>query len=164
MIYLFVTIYNFDSNFLQFIFYIYSTPAFAPLEWIYYIVCREILWFNWMGCYFSTSKKSKIPGYEDPTVLASETPCEYPSSLSGKFLWFCSTWSLDLLIKWITKASNLCNTSFFLSLFIVTVSEVEALYELYMKLSNSIIEDGLIHKVSSSLFKMFFSLDKMSSF
>nr|XP_027190769.1 calcineurin B-like protein 4 isoform X3 [Cicer arietinum] len=63
-----------------------------------------------MGCYFSTSKKSKIPGYEDPTVLASETPCEYPSSLS------------------------------------VTVSEVEALYELYMKLSNSIIEDGLIHK------------------
>ncbi|XP_012571987.1 calcineurin B-like protein 4 isoform X2 [Cicer arietinum] len=55
-----------------------------------------------MGCYFSTSKKSKIPGYEDPTVLASETP--------------------------------------------FTVSEVEALYELYMKLSNSIIEDGLIHK------------------
>lgn len=36
----------------------------------------------------------------------------------------------------------------FLSFFTVTVSEVEALHELYKKLSNSIIEDGLIHKVS----------------
>ncbi|XP_058781455.1 calcineurin B-like protein 4 isoform X3 [Vicia villosa] len=65
-----------------------------------------------MGCYCSTStsRKLKRPGYEDPTVLASETPCEYPSSLS------------------------------------VTVSEVDALYELYLKLSNSIIQDGLIHK------------------
>ncbi|CAK8567589.1 unnamed protein product [Lathyrus sativus] len=57
-----------------------------------------------MGCYCSTStsKKVKTPGYEDPTVLASETP--------------------------------------------FSVSEVDALYELYLKLSNSIIEDGLIHK------------------
>ncbi|XP_061337790.1 calcineurin B-like protein 4 [Gastrolobium bilobum] len=55
-----------------------------------------------MGCYCSTSKKAKTPGYEEPTVLASETP--------------------------------------------FTVSEVEALHELYTKLSNSIIEDGLIHR------------------
>ncbi|XP_058781454.1 calcineurin B-like protein 7 isoform X2 [Vicia villosa] len=57
-----------------------------------------------MGCYCSTStsRKLKRPGYEDPTVLASETP--------------------------------------------FTVSEVDALYELYLKLSNSIIQDGLIHK------------------
>ncbi|KAK4273891.1 hypothetical protein QN277_017198 [Acacia crassicarpa] len=53
-----------------------------------------------MGC--SCSKKAKSAGYEDPTVLASETP--------------------------------------------FSVSEVEALHELYKELSNSIIEDGLIHK------------------
>jgi len=34
-----------------------------------------------MGCFCSTSKNVRTPpGYEDPTVLASETPCEYPSS------------------------------------------------------------------------------------
>ncbi|KAG5050358.1 hypothetical protein JHK85_011461 [Glycine max] len=64
-----------------------------------------------MGCYCSTSKKTEAQGYEEPTILASETPCEYHDP------------SLN-----------------------VTVSEVEALHELYKKLSNSIVEDGLIHK------------------
>ncbi|XP_042505989.1 calcineurin B-like protein 4 isoform X5 [Macadamia integrifolia] len=54
-----------------------------------------------MGCYISKRSK-KLPGYEDPTVLAAETP--------------------------------------------FTVSEVEALYELFKKLSSSIINDELIHK------------------
>ncbi|KAL5570447.1 hypothetical protein UlMin_027022 [Ulmus minor] len=54
-----------------------------------------------MGC--SCSKRpAKTPGYEEPTILAAETP--------------------------------------------FTVSEVEALYELFKKLSSSIIDDGLIHK------------------
>ncbi|XP_028790794.1 calcineurin B-like protein 4 [Neltuma alba] len=53
-----------------------------------------------MGCV--CSRKAKSAGYEDPTVLAAETP--------------------------------------------FSVSEVEALHELYKKLSNSVIEDGLIHK------------------
>ncbi|KAM0946019.1 putative EF-hand domain-containing protein [Dioscorea sansibarensis] len=55
-----------------------------------------------MGCFTSKDIKKHTPGYEEPTVLASET-------------------------------------SF-------TVSEVEALYELFKKLSSSIIKDGLIHK------------------
>ncbi|KAH6784066.1 Calcium-binding EF-hand family protein [Perilla frutescens var. hirtella] len=54
-----------------------------------------------MGCFHSKSLKH-TPGYEEPTVLAAETP--------------------------------------------FTVSEVEALYELYKKISSSIIDDGLIHK------------------
>ncbi|KAJ7965349.1 Calcineurin B-like protein [Quillaja saponaria] len=53
-----------------------------------------------MGCF--CSKKAKTLGYEEPTILAAETP--------------------------------------------FTVSEVEALYELFKKLSSSIIDDGLIHK------------------
>ncbi|KAF4380396.1 hypothetical protein F8388_024689 [Cannabis sativa] len=51
-----------------------------------------------MGCY--PSKQVKTPGYEEPTVLAAETP--------------------------------------------FTISEVEALYELFKKLSSSIIDDGRI--------------------
>ncbi|CAI9092560.1 OLC1v1027846C7 [Oldenlandia corymbosa var. corymbosa] len=54
-----------------------------------------------MGCFHSKNHK-KVPGYEEPSVLAAETP--------------------------------------------FTVSEVEALYELFKKISSSIIDDGLIHK------------------
>ncbi|KAE9464728.1 hypothetical protein C3L33_03355, partial [Rhododendron williamsianum] len=55
-----------------------------------------------MGCSFSKNTRW-TPGYEEPTVLAAETP--------------------------------------------FTVSEVEALHELFKKLSSSIIDDGLIHKI-----------------
>ncbi|CAI0541756.1 unnamed protein product [Linum tenue] len=54
-----------------------------------------------MGCFQSKTNKD-TPGYEEPIILAAETP--------------------------------------------FTVSEVEALYQLFKKLSSSIIDDGLIHK------------------
>ncbi|KAJ4900463.1 Calcineurin B-like protein 4 [Raphanus sativus] len=74
-----------------------------------------------MGCAPSKKKTNALrpPGYEDPDLLASVTPCH------------------------ITE-------------------EVEALYELFKKLSSSIIDDGLIHKslkcdvigrVSAALFR-----------
>ncbi|KZV15534.1 hypothetical protein F511_02695 [Dorcoceras hygrometricum] len=54
-----------------------------------------------MGCIHSKSRRN-IPGYEEPSILASETA--------------------------------------------FTVSEVEALFQLFKKISSSIIDDGLIHK------------------
>ncbi|XP_027110081.1 calcineurin B-like protein 7 isoform X2 [Coffea eugenioides] len=54
-----------------------------------------------MGCLYSKNARN-VPGYEEPTVLAAETP--------------------------------------------FTVDEVQALYELFKKISSSIIDDGLIHK------------------
>ncbi|KAH0923333.1 hypothetical protein HID58_023351 [Brassica napus] len=62
-----------------------------------------------MGCAPSKKKTNALrpPGYEDPDLLASVTPCQF---------------------------------------LVFTVEEVEALYELFKKLSSSIIDDGLIHK------------------
>ncbi|PIN02307.1 Ca2+/calmodulin-dependent protein phosphatase (calcineurin subunit B), EF-Hand superfamily protein [Handroanthus impetiginosus] len=54
-----------------------------------------------MGCFHSKTPRH-AQGYEEPTILAAETP--------------------------------------------FTVSDVEALFELFKKISSSIIDDGLIHK------------------
>ncbi|KAJ4711872.1 Calcineurin B-like protein [Melia azedarach] len=57
---------------------------------------------NAFGACFCPKKSRQKPGYEDPIILASETP--------------------------------------------FTVNEVEALYDLFKKLSSSIVDDGHIHK------------------
>ncbi|KAK9926952.1 hypothetical protein M0R45_024158 [Rubus argutus] len=70
-------------------------------------------------CFKSSKVDRHRPGYEEPTILASETA--------------------------------------------FTVNEVEALYDLYKKISNSIIKDGLLHKEEFQL-ALFQSSNKQNLF
>ncbi|KAL0379393.1 UNVERIFIED_CONTAM: Calcineurin B-like protein 7 [Sesamum angustifolium] len=67
----------------------------------------------------ASKKKRQVPGFEDPAILASETP--------------------------------------------FTVSEVEALHELYRKLSSSVVDDGLIQKEELA-FALFRSTNRQNLF
>ncbi|XP_057994145.1 calcineurin B-like protein 8 isoform X2 [Hevea brasiliensis] len=68
------------------------------------------------GC-FSLKQSRKRRGHEDPIILASETPCYAKKS--------CQNGHFDCC---------------------VTINEIEALYDLFKKLSSTIIDDGLLHK------------------
>ncbi|KAG6420860.1 hypothetical protein SASPL_117403 [Salvia splendens] len=68
-------------------------------------------------------------GLEDPEILARETVCMLldPQSI------------VDIVVE---KPSPLRDFSFYA----VSVSEIEALYELFKKISSAVIDDGLINK------------------
>jgi serine/threonine-protein phosphatase 2B regulatory subunit len=84
-------------------------------------------------------------GLEDPEVLARETVCT--SSLLLSLLPSLALFSESSEINPISSCASLCLTAWS-AVLAVSVSEIEALYELFKKISSAVIDDGLINKVS----------------
>lgn len=63
--------------------------VFDEISLAQYIISKTIFcYYLMMGCFQSKTTTQYTPGYEEPTVLAAETPCEYAS--------FTKSWSFVL--------------------------------------------------------------------
>lgn len=134
---------NWDNYCFHFCRYL-SQEFLSSLGWIncllrnlgvnFVVVFNGLLLFNFKESQITRLWRSHCSCFWD-TLWVSHHPSGNLISFHPQF------WFLDI------KFQSWLNELFF-SIFKVTVSEVEALYELYGKLSNSIIQDGLIHKVS----------------
>lgn len=78
-------------------FLLISTWKISSACWLEVSNCFMLFWFV-MGCYHS--KKPKTQGYEDPTVLAAETPCKYQNKPLIFFFYFYLMNRTSLPLPW----------------------------------------------------------------
>lgn len=79
---------------------------------IYYFWTNHLILVWFMGCFHSKNIR-QIPGYEEPTVLAAETPCEYPVwKFNLLSFWSFFMWFLDDNILLLLSFSRLLRISF----------------------------------------------------